>query len=83
MEQNIECRLKKIILKNLRFKVKDGDIEDGMNIVKTFRIDSLQLARIFIDIEGEFQIKFDDPGEIVKILSTFGSLKEYILRKLS
>jgi acyl carrier protein len=76
-------KLKDIIIKNLRHKINPESITEDINIVENFRIDSLQLTKILVDIESEFGIKFDDPSEIINILSSLKKLKEVIQVKLS
>jgi acyl carrier protein len=82
-KDNIDDRLKKIIIKNLKFKVPDNEIDETLNIIKAFGLDSLQLVKIIDGIEMEFDIRFSDLSIVNDAFSSYGSLKEYILNNMS
>ncbi|MCX7923154.1 MAG: phosphopantetheine-binding protein [Clostridia bacterium] len=83
MPANIDEKLKKIIIKNLKMSVPQEDITDDVNIIKLFALDSLQVVKIMVDIEIEFDIKFENEGEILDVLVNYKKLKDYIVDKIA
>lgn len=78
MENQIDDILRKIIIKNLRLRVQESDIEENTNIIKTFSIDSLQLVKIISDIEAKFGLEFLSDDEVLDAFRSFKNLKAFV-----
>ncbi len=83
MIDNIELKLKHLIIKNLLMRVEPDDITDESDLVKDFVLDSLQMLRLVMDIENTFGISIQDQDSMIGLISKYKLLKEYVLEKVS
>jgi len=70
-----------ILAKNLGLNSDDNDITSSSDITNDFRIDSIQMIRIIVDIENEFNIAIDK--EDFEQLNTLDSIISVILKHLA
>lgn len=83
MIDNIELKLKHLIIKNLLMRVEPDDITDESDLVKDFVLDSLQMLRLVMDIENTFGISIQDQDSMIGLISKYKLLKQYVLEKVS
>ncbi len=83
MDNTVEAKLKELIIKNLLMNVSAEDITDETDLVRDFVLDSLQMLRLVWDIEIAFGISIQNQDSMVKLVSKYKILKEYVLKRLS
>ena len=83
MDSTVEAKLKELIIKNLLMNVSEEDITDETDLVRDFVLDSLQMLRLVWDIEIAFGISIQNQDSMVKLVSKYKLLKEYVLKRLS
>ncbi len=83
MDNTVEAKLKELIIKNLLMNVSEEDITDETDLVRDFVLDSLQMLRLVWDIEIAFGISIQNQDSMVKLVSKYKLLKEYVLKRLS
>lgn len=77
----IIVKVKKIIEK----KLKDMNIEsmdENINFLETYNIDSIGLMQIVFNIESEFNIVFEEENLLIENLSTISKLADIISAKV-
>jgi len=79
---DIDARLKSIIIKNAKAEITNEDINDNSDFIGDFGYDSISIMQIIIDVEKEFSMQFDDNDLHLANLGNYGRLKSYILRKV-
>lgn len=78
MENNINEKLIKIIVKNTRIGISAEEINDNSNLISDFLFDSIQVLRLIADIEREFDIIVENEYMVIETLTRYSSLREYV-----
>jgi acyl carrier protein len=83
MTEEMENRLKNIIIRHSRLKISHSDIHNESEMINDFGYDSVSTIRLVIDIEKEFGIDINDENLSFEKIGKYGSLKKIIGEKLS
>lgn len=82
MVEQIEMRLKQIIMKYSKLRIRPEDITNKSVIINDFGYDSVSTIKLVIDIENEFGIVFEDEDMDMGKLGRYASLKEVVTKKI-
>jgi len=82
-QEMIEQKLKSIILKNASLGHIESDITDESDLIDDFQFDSILITQLVIDIEENFEVRFEDDFLLVEFISKYKGLKDYILDMIS
>lgn len=80
MKNDIDTKLKKIIIKHSKKEITKEDINNISNLVIDFSFDSVMLMTLVIEIESEFGIHIDDEDLDLGILIKYDTLKNLLLK---
>ena len=83
MVNDIDARLKNIIIKNAKAEISYEDINENSDFIDDFGFDSISVMQLVISTEKEFSIMFEDDDLSMRTLGTYVRLKDYILGVLS
>jgi acyl carrier protein len=78
---NVDTRLKNIIINNSKKVIDLSEICTNTNIVDAFGFDSMLLIQMIVDIESEFGIIIEDEDMEMDKLSSYGFLYNLINNK--
>jgi len=79
----IEDRLKILLVTSLMLKTKPEAIGDNDDLMKTWNIDSVQIAEIVIGLEEHFGIALDDDEFKIKDFRTVKDIADLVRQKNS
>lgn len=82
MMNNIDQKLKSIIIQNSRKVISESDIDDNSNLTTDFGFDSVNVVQMIVDLETEFDISMDDEDIDLDVLTKYKPLKGLILKKI-
>jgi acyl carrier protein len=74
----MEEKLIKLIKNNLKAGNNVDEFNDNIDLIEDLYMDSIDLIKLFNDIESEFNIEFDYEMMTKRNLMLFGELKKYI-----
>lgn len=82
MGNNIDAKLKRIVIKLADSLVKSEEVNDNSHLISDFGYDSIQIIQLVVEIEKEFKMEFDDEDLTNETFLTYGSLKKTLAKKL-
>jgi acyl carrier protein len=81
MQIDLDERLMKVLLRNVRMDVTGADINAESDLINDLALDSILIVNLFADLEEEFDIEINVQEIHTPILSKYRLLKEYVLEK--
>jgi acyl carrier protein len=81
MKLDLDERLMKVLLRNVRMDVTAADIAAESDLINDLALDSILIVNLFADLEEEFNIEINVQEIQTPILSKYRLLKEYVLEK--
>ncbi|WP_054743439.1 acyl carrier protein [Cellulosilyticum ruminicola] len=82
MNKRVDDELKKLIMSHARIGMCIEDIEDDADLIDDFLFDSIQVLRLIVSIENEFDIYIGDEKELFEMVTNYGRLRKYIEEKV-
>ena len=82
MKNDIDAKLKPIVIKLADNLIKSEDINDDSHLISDFGYDSIQTIQLVVEIEKKFKMEFDDEDLTNETFVTYGSLKKTLAKKL-
>ena len=81
-DEQIEDRLKEIIVERLFLKIDPEDIGDEDNLMEDHGIDSVQVLEIVVGLEEEYGVSFEDEDFDIEVLQTVQLIADYVRGKM-
>ena len=83
MAENIEDRLKQMIVTRLFLKVAPKAIDSDKSLIDHYGVDSVSLLELVVGIEEEFGVKVGDEEFSVDHFQTVSALAEFVRGKMN
>ena len=80
-DKTIEEQLKEMIVERLMLTIEPGDIEDDVNLMEAYDIDSIRLFEIVIGIEEVFGLSFEDDEFSIETFETVAAIAAKVREK--
>ena len=77
----LNLRIKKMIVERLFLSVKPEDITDDAPLMETFGIDSVALFELAVGLEDEFGVSMEDTDFSVGLFQTVNSMAKFLGEK--
>lgn len=77
-DQEIDTKLKEMIVDRLFLRMKPGDIDSSASLIDVYGVDSVCLLELVVGLEEEFGITVDDGDFSVKNFETVDSIAAFV-----
>lgn len=81
-DQEIETKLKEMIVDRLFLRVKPQEIDPAASLIDVYGVDSVCLLELVVGLEEEFGITVDDGDFSVKNFETVDSIAAFVKARL-
>lgn len=78
MKDKIMEKIKDIIMNDIPRNKERDEINENSLLIDDLELDSVSLMKLIVDIEEAFSIEFSDEFLLISILTTVGSLADYV-----
>ena len=82
MNENVDIKVRELIVKNSPIIIACEEIKEDTDLINDLGFGSVQIMRFIAEIENEFGIEIEDEYLSLEILGKFGSLKEVIENRI-
>jgi acyl carrier protein len=82
MNKELDNRLRRDIINNSRVKIEEDDIHEDSNLINDFGYDSMLIINLFVELENEFNINFEDDDLNTSLLLEYRNLIKLIESKI-
>ncbi len=80
--ENIEDRLKNMIVERLFMKIPPRDIDSRKSLIESYGVDSVSLLELVVGVEEEFEIEVGDDDFNVESFQSVDALAAFVRGKL-
>lgn len=80
-ENDLNQKLKSLIIKNSIVKITNEDIKNNSDLINDFGFDSIRIMQFIMEIEKEFNIKFQPNELVLDTVGNYGQLLIYLKNK--
>lgn len=81
-EQEMEMRIKRLIVDRLFLDIDAKDIESSKSLVRDYGVDSFNLLELVAGLEEEFDVVIEDSEFSVSNFETVEALTDFVNEKL-
>lgn len=82
MDQNIDCSLKELIVKNSIAGISSEDIKGDTDLINDLGFDSIHVLRLFIEMRNTYGIEIEDEYLSMEILGKYENLREAVRTRI-